>query len=75
VNPAETAVAKERLCKHTLLGNRFLTRNNRVTGKRCSLRGPLDSYVTQHKRTGWGHVFYAVCAEGILGAAAITRAS
>jgi hypothetical protein len=23
-----------------LLGNRFVTRNNGVTGKRCSLRGP-----------------------------------
>jgi hypothetical protein len=30
---AETAVARERLCKRPLLGNRFITRNNGVTGK------------------------------------------
>jgi hypothetical protein len=32
-----------------LLGSRFVTRNNGVTWKRCSLRGPCDIYVTQQK--------------------------
>jgi hypothetical protein len=31
--------------RQPLLGNRFVTCNNGVTGKWCSLRGPCDSYV------------------------------
>jgi hypothetical protein len=47
VKQAETAVARERLCKRPLLGNRFVIRNNGVTRKRRSLRDPRDSYVMQ----------------------------
>jgi hypothetical protein len=48
VKPAETAAARERLCKHAcLLGNRFATPSDGVTGKRCFLRGSCDSYVMQ----------------------------
>jgi hypothetical protein len=37
-----------RLCKQRqLLGNRFLTRTNELTVKRCSVRDPCDSCVTQ----------------------------
>jgi hypothetical protein len=48
VKPAETAAARERLCKHVLLlGNRFVTSKNEVTGKWCLIRGPCESYVLQ----------------------------
>jgi hypothetical protein len=48
VKPADTAVARERLYKDArLLGNRFVIRTNVVSGKRCSLRCPCDSRVTQ----------------------------
>jgi hypothetical protein len=33
--------------------NKFLTRNNGVTGKRWSLHGPWDSYVTQQYENCW----------------------
>jgi hypothetical protein len=47
VKPAETAVARERLCKRPLLGNIFVTRSSGVIGKRCSLHDPCDSCMTQ----------------------------
>jgi hypothetical protein len=45
----ERAVLRERLCKCPLLGNRFVTYNNGVKGKRCFLRSPCDGYVAQYK--------------------------
>jgi hypothetical protein len=46
ISSYKTAVDKQWLCKQqSLLGNgrnRFVTRNNGVTGKRCFLHGPCD---------------------------------
>jgi hypothetical protein len=44
-----------------LLGNSYLTRSNRLTGKRCSLRGPCDSYVTTTIKEMLGEVFSVWC--------------
>jgi hypothetical protein len=47
LKPAETAVDRKLL----LLGNSFVRSNNGVTGKRCILRTPVDSYVMKSRRT------------------------
>jgi hypothetical protein len=46
MKPAETAGSANML----LLGNRFVTCNNGVTGKQCSLCSPCDSYVMQKQK-------------------------
>jgi hypothetical protein len=50
-----TAIARQWLCKQwLLLGNgRFITCNNEVTGKQCSLCSPCDSYVMQQQKNCW----------------------
>jgi hypothetical protein len=59
-------VAKQRLSKrHPLLGNRFLTRTNRLTGKRCSLRGLCYSCVPQ-QRNCWKRCFLCDPCRGVI---------
>jgi hypothetical protein len=49
-----------------LLGNRFITRNNGVTGKWYSLRGPCDIYVKQQQKNCWERCFPCRPCRGIL---------
>jgi hypothetical protein len=59
--------------KRQLLGNgrnRFVTRNNGVTGKQRSLRGPCSSFVTQYYYNYWKRCFLCSPYQGY-----ITRSS
>jgi hypothetical protein len=64
-----TAVARNWLCKQLILlgngGKRIVTKNNGVTGKRCSLRGPCNIFLMQNRLAVWRCVSCAVRIDAI----------
>jgi hypothetical protein len=52
--------------RQQLLGNRFITCNNGVTGKRCSLHSLCGSYMTQQKKNCWERCYLCGPCRGYL---------